>query len=81
MNERKDKTRKEEFMHIDEEDCKFIRKDTQSAAYGVMGLALGKELKNGLDEYCSKRKIVKSKLIKALIRQYLDSKKNPFLKD
>ena len=68
-------------MHIDEEDFKFKSKDPQSSQYGVMGLALGKELKNELDEYCSKRKIVKSKLIKALIRQYLDSKKNPFLKD
>ena len=68
-------------MHIDEDDLKFKKKISQASRYGVMGLCLGKKLKDELDQYCEDRGIVKSKLIKALLRQYLKDKKNPFLKD
>ena len=73
--------RKEEYMHIDEDDLKFKKKISQASRYGVMGLCLGKKLKDELDQYCEDRGIVKAKLIKALLRQYLKDKKNPFLKD
>ncbi len=42
--------------------------------YGVMGLALGKELHARLTNHCIKRGIPKSKVIRALIISYLDEK-------
>ena len=67
-------------MHIDEDDLKFKKKTSQASRYGVMGLCLGKKLKDELDQYCEDRGIVKTKLIKALLRQYLKDKKIRFLK-
>ena len=63
-------------MNIDEDKCKFVTKNpnTFSAKYGVMGLTLGRELKSKLDKYCSDRSIIKSKLIKSLIEEYLNQK-------
>ena len=33
-------------MHIDEDDLKFKKKTSQASRYGVMGLCLGKKLKD-----------------------------------
>ena len=44
--------------------------------YGVMGIALGKELHARLTSYCIKRGIPKSKVIRALITSYLDEKES-----
>ena len=67
---------KGEEMNIDEDKCKFVTKNPHafSAKYGVMGLPLGRELKSKLDNYCSDRSIVISKLIKSLIEEYLNQK-------
>ena len=63
-------------MNINEDSCKVVSKDSNSPTtkYGVMGLTLGKELKTKLDKYCADRSIIKSRLIKALIEEYLNQK-------
>tara|TARA_R100001082_G_scaffold54637_2_gene29957 strand:+ start:856 stop:1092 length:237 start_codon:yes stop_codon:yes gene_type:complete len=76
MGEKSPLNNKGEEMNIDEDSCKFVSKNPHSFAtkYGVMGLTLGKELKSKLDKYCSDRSIIKSKLIKSLIEEYLNQK-------
>ena len=44
--------------------------------YGAMGLALGKELHARLTNYCTKKNVHKSKVIRALIISYLNEKEN-----
>jgi len=63
-------------MNINEDSCKFVSNDSNSPTikYGVMSLTLGKELKTKLAKYCADRSIIKSRLIKALIEEYLNQK-------
>tara|TARA_R110002020_G_scaffold116250_1_gene266495 strand:- start:976 stop:1176 length:201 start_codon:yes stop_codon:yes gene_type:complete len=42
--------------------------------YGTMGICLGEELKKRLKTYCEKNDIKMSRLIKVLIKTYLDEK-------
>ena len=42
--------------------------------YGIMGISLGKELHARLTNYCTKKGIPKSKVIRALIISYLNEK-------
>ena len=51
-----------------------IKKDGLTIQYGVMGLCLGKELHARLTKYCTKERIHKSKVIRALITSYLNEK-------
>ena len=51
-----------------------IKKDGLTRQYGVMGLCLGKELHARLTNYCTKKGIPKSKVIRALIISYLNEK-------
>ena len=42
--------------------------------YGVMGLCLGSELHGRLKKHCTQRGFAMSKLIKILVKSYLDEK-------
>ena len=44
--------------------------------YGVMGISLSKELHARLTNYCTKKNVHKSKVIRALIISYLNEKEN-----
>ena len=47
-----------------------------SAKYGVMGLALGKDLHTRLRSHAKSRNIKMTQIIKALLVAYLDEKEN-----
>ena len=53
-----------------------MKKDGLTKLYGVMGLCLGKELHARLTKYCTKERIHKSKVIRALITSYLNEKES-----
>ena len=61
-------------MQIDESTLKPKKTVSQAARYGVLGVQLGKDLYNTLNEYCEKKGIVKTKLIRALVQAYLEDK-------
>ena len=58
-------------MQIDESTLKPKKTVSQAARYGVLGVQLGKDLYDTLNEYCEKKGIVKTKLIRALVEAYL----------
>ena len=58
-------------MQIDESTLKPKKVVSQAARYGVLGVQLGKDLYDTLNEYCEKKGIVKTKLIRALVEAYL----------
>jgi len=58
-------------MQIDETKLKPKKQISQAARYGVLGCQLGKPLYDALCEYCEKKGIVKTKLVRALIQAYL----------
>ena len=62
-------------MQIDESALKPKRQVSQAARYGVLGVQLGKPLYDALTEYCQKKGIVKTKLIRALVEAYLKDNK------
>jgi metal-responsive CopG/Arc/MetJ family transcriptional regulator len=59
-------------MQIDESTLKPKKRISQAARYGVLGVQLGKDLYNTLNNYCQKKGIIKTKLIRALVKAYLD---------
>tara|TARA_R100000908_G_C3688769_1_gene104091 strand:- start:29 stop:214 length:186 start_codon:yes stop_codon:yes gene_type:complete len=61
-------------MQIDESTLKPKKRISQAARYGVLGVQLGKDLYDTLNEYCEKKGIVKTKLIRALVQAYLEDK-------
>tara|TARA_R100000935_G_C2747514_1_gene128389 strand:- start:29 stop:214 length:186 start_codon:yes stop_codon:yes gene_type:complete len=61
-------------MQIDESTLKPKKGVSQAARYGVLGVQLGKPLYDTLNEYCEKKGIVKTKLIRALVQAYLEDK-------
>ena len=62
-------------MQIDESTLKPKKTVSQAARYGVLGVQLGKDLYDTLNEYCEKKGIVKTKLIRALVEAYLKDNK------
>jgi hypothetical protein len=58
-------------MQIDETKLKPKKQISQAARYGVLGVQLGKPLYDALCEYCQKKGIVKTKLVRALVEAYL----------
>ena len=64
-------TKKGSLMQIDESTLKPKKTVSQAARYGVLGVQLGKDLYDTLNEYCEKKGIVKTKLIRALVEAYL----------
>ena len=67
-------TKKGSLMQIDESTLKPKKTVSQAARYGVLGVQLGKDLYDTLNEYCEKKGIVKTKLIRALVQAYLEDK-------
>ena len=67
-------TKKGSLMQIDESTLKPKKGVSQAARYGVLGVQLGKPLYDTLNEYCEKKGIVKTKLIRALVQAYLEDK-------
>ena len=67
-------TKKGILMQIDESTLKPKKRISQAARYGVLGVQLGKDLYDTLNEYCEKKGIVKTKLIRALVQAYLEDK-------
>ena len=61
-------------MQIDESTLKPKKRISQAARYGVLGVQLGKDLYDTLNEYCEKKGIIKTKLIRALVQAYLEDK-------
>ena len=59
------------LMEIDESKLRPKEKQSQAAKYGVLGVQLGKDLYNTLNDYCQKG-IIKTRLIRALVKAYLD---------
>ncbi len=68
-------TKKGSLMQIDESTLKPKKAVSQAARYGVLGVQLGKDLYDTLNEYCEKKGIVKTKLIRALVEAYLKDNK------
>ena len=60
------------LMEIDESKLRPKEKQSQAAKYGVLGVQLGKDLYNTLNDYCQKKGIIKTRLIRALVKAYLD---------
>ena len=69
------KPKKGSLMQIDESALKPKTQASQAARYGVLGVQLGKPLYDALTEYCQKKGIVKTKLIRALVEAYLKDNK------
>ena len=67
-------TKKGILMQIDESTLKPKSKPSQASKYGVLGVQLGKDLYDKLNEYCLKKGIIKTKLIRALVQAYLKDK-------
>ena len=65
-------------MNIDEIDKqiepKKVKLISPTRMYGVMGLCLGAELHARLKKHCMQRGISMSKLIKIVVKSYLDEK-------
>ena len=62
------------LMEIDESKLRPKEKQSQATKYGVLGVQLGKDLYNTLNDYCQKKGIIKTKLIRALVQAYLEDK-------
>lgn len=61
-------------MEIDESKLRPKERQSQASKYGVLGVQLGKDLYNTLNDYCQKKGIIKTKLIRALVQAYLEDK-------
>ena len=61
-------------MEIDESKLSPKERQSQASKYGVLGVQLGKDLYNTLNDYCQKKGIIKTKLIRALVQAYLEDK-------
>ena len=70
----------DELMDINEIDKqiepKKVKLISPTRYYGVMGLCLGADLHARLKKHCMQREIPMAKLIKILIKSYLDEKEN-----
>ena len=62
------------LMEIDESKLRPKERQSQAAKYGGLGVQLGKDLYNTLNDYCQKKGIIKTKLIRALVQAYLEDK-------
>ena len=62
------------LMEIDESKLRPKERQSQASKYGVLGVQLGKDLYNTLNDYCQKKGIIKTKLIRALVPAYLEDK-------
>ena len=62
------------LMEIDESKLSPKERQSQASKYGVLGVQLGKDLYNTLNDYCQKKGIIKTKLIRALVQAYLEDK-------
>lgn len=62
------------LMEIDESKLRPKERQSQASKYGVLGVQLGKDLYNTLNDYCQKKGIIKTKLIRALVQAYLEDK-------
>ena len=62
------------LMEIDESKLRPKERQSQASKYGVLGVQLGKARYNTLNDYCQKKGIIKTKLIRALVQAYLEDK-------
>ena len=62
------------LMEIDESKLRPKERQSQASKYGVLGVQLGKDLYNTFNDYCQKKGIIKTKLIRALVQAYLEDK-------